>query len=290
MSTSSLQVRVSVHMNFDYEADWEEASKLKLISQYHSEFKSNDFSLEFLPNYCQGDQPITILKTFNDLILCCGEKFDKSEGVYYICNLQTKQWVALPPTPPNSKRCVDVEFFCEPHYYADKDHQGRVILNSQFKFKVLRFLNSFSSEGITLQIFSSETVDDHFNQSLQRVKFPGMRFCRIPYHSMLHLSLRRRRLHVVQISIIDVADHPDYGVPVMFIWWLRESLAEFRLGFYDMKNRTLNLVSKTWCHASIPEYGFYEEAMWSDASKLVLPLWPTPIPQISQAAAQPCQD
>ncbi|KAI4296475.1 hypothetical protein L6164_036431 [Bauhinia variegata] len=373
---------------------WEvDRSSLKLITQY-SEFKSHELSLKFLPCYQYDQDPITMLKTFNDLILCCAENFDHSECVYYICNPLTKQWVALPPTPPlpPNCKCLEVEFICEPYYY-DED-ESSVILYDQFKFKVFRFLNTFSE----IQVFSSETgqwnmtqvslladtpnsrvarsffskgrlslividrwspkklsvitVDDHLNESLQRVNFPGNKFCRSPFHSTTHVSSRQGSLYVVQISISSAADQPNYGVPVLRIWNLEESdnhVAKWKLshqvsfrniasqnkwisdyylkewsfitrqdenlmfhtpivlgfhpykdkllylnlnydeqiGLYDISKRTLNFASATWRHCN-SRYGFHN-IMWSAVSEFVLPLWPTPVPQINQAAALPCQ-
>ncbi|KAI4323242.1 hypothetical protein L6164_022863 [Bauhinia variegata] len=372
-------------LSFDL-ADRKDGSTLKLISQY-PEFQRCEFSLEFLPCYRGEDarEPITILKTFNDLILCCAENFDQSECVYYICNPLTKQWVALPPTPPTKFSSFDVEFICEPHYCTDENHQGTVILNTQFKFKV-RCLNVYDSEIVRLQIFSSDTgqwnmtrisvprspqksfiarsfvckeklilimvdrwdanvtlssikFDDYLSKSIQRVTFPGSQFFRSPYYSIVHLSSPLGRVHMVQICINYVANH---GLPLLLIWeltdrWKLRQKVPFRditsedrwisdiylkkghfvveengkllfhipivlgfhlhpykgyllylnlnrdnrMAFYDIKNKTLNLVSKTWCPSSFPEYGFHH-FMWSAVSEFELPLWPTPVPQISK--------
>ncbi|KAI4328271.1 hypothetical protein L6164_020638 [Bauhinia variegata] len=377
-----------------------DSPRLKTMSQYSDEFKSRRFSLEFLPPYKDlrddDQEPITIIRTFNDLILCCVEKFDRSESTYYICNPQTEQWVALPPTPPlpPETKCHEVEFICRPYYYKE---QGRVIVNSHFKFKVLRFLGFFSSEKLKLQVFSSKTgrwdmfsksvppydpnsiitrslickkkrmiivkcdppnnrsfsvifFNRGFKQRFRRVNFPGSRYCISPFHSVMHLSSQQRSLHVVQICMNIVDNQPNYGVPVLRVWKFDDRVARWELrhkvsfrniasqdkwisnnylkkwtfilreheevhfrlpitlgfhpsndnflylnlncpkpmGFYDMKNRSLNFVSETWCCPSLIGNKVYD-TRWSAVSEIVLPLWPTPIPQISQATTQPEQ-
>ncbi|KAI4297704.1 hypothetical protein L6164_037581 [Bauhinia variegata] len=382
-----------------YEENYD-TSTPKLISK-HSEFKSPGFSLKFLPCYQdQREEPtITMVKTFNDLMLCCVDKFDQSSCVYYICNPLTKQWLALPPTPPLSDvRCSEVEFICEP-YYCNKIDQHHHIINTRFKFKVFRFLTHsvFPSPNSKLQIFSSETgqwnltelslspkfhnppfgftrsfvckeklillvcskrphrslsfiiVDDHFDHCLQRVRFPGGKFCRNKFRSIIHVSSWQGSLHAAQISInVFNVDEPDHGVPFLRVWELKldgnggvvkwelrhiisfrnivsgdEWISEYylkersfiigeneqlrlilpmalgfhpgdanllylnlhcddRMAFYDIRKTTLNCVSETWWRSSFPSYYFPMARKWSDVSQIVLPLWPTPLPQISK--------
>ncbi|XP_074302867.1 uncharacterized protein LOC141637132 [Silene latifolia] len=55
--------------------------------------RSPILSLQFLPF------PSKVIATFRDLNLCLGVNPVTGEGVFYICNLLTKQWLPLPPSP-----------------------------------------------------------------------------------------------------------------------------------------------------------------------------------------------
>ncbi|KAI4333127.1 hypothetical protein L6164_017970 [Bauhinia variegata] len=173
----------------------------------------------------------------------------------------------------------------------------------------------------------------------------------------MHLSLQYGSIIImVQIYVNVAASQPDYGIPILLISRLNESLTKWKLwhrvsfremtsqnkwisdvylkktfavkenrnqhsilpivlgfhphaashlylnlncesdhqmGVYNVRKRTLNFVSKCWHHSSFPRYQLFCCQLWSAVSQIVLPSWPTPIPQISlsqsQEAALPCQ-
>ncbi|XP_074301390.1 uncharacterized protein LOC141632774 [Silene latifolia] len=88
--------------------------KLPLTTEFI--FGSTKVSLNYLPcNTC------TTRATFKDLLLCSDYKTYKGRGrVYYITNLLTKQWIALPPCPSSDKHkwetMTNVAFICQPPY------------------------------------------------------------------------------------------------------------------------------------------------------------------------------
>lgn len=119
-------------------------------------FEGPRFSLNFLPCYTvqsQGNEPICVVKTFNDLFLCCKRK--RFQWVYYICNPLTKQWVALPP----SRYCYEnvcVNFTC---YKKDSTTQqpNGVAFNTQYWCKVVKIFKNDRTNKLDLEIFSSKT-------------------------------------------------------------------------------------------------------------------------------------
>ncbi|KAL2921661.1 hypothetical protein RDABS01_013152 [Bienertia sinuspersici] len=72
---------------------------LHIISK-HDIFQSRGFHLDFLPCFQSWEShPIWLVGSYNDLLVCCHLKMSLLQGVYYICNPLTKQWLALPPAP-----------------------------------------------------------------------------------------------------------------------------------------------------------------------------------------------
>ncbi|CAI0396194.1 unnamed protein product [Linum tenue] len=98
----------------------------------------------------------------NGLLLCSPN--DYSRRLYYICNPLTKQWLALPRSPPRRRHhYVQVGFICDPFYHVQYDGEdGSVTLNDRFGVKVVRlpfFLGNEEGSPIEMEveIFSSQT-------------------------------------------------------------------------------------------------------------------------------------
>ncbi|CAO2838511.1 unnamed protein product [Amaranthus hypochondriacus] len=71
--------------------------KLHIVSE-HSIFQSRGFDLSFLPCFRPHELcPIWVVASYKDLLVCCHLKMSSLQGVYYICNPLTRQWLALPP-------------------------------------------------------------------------------------------------------------------------------------------------------------------------------------------------
>lgn len=63
-------------------------------------FQSRGFNLDFLPCFRPWEpHPVWVVGSHKDLLVCCHLKMSLLQGVYYICNPLTKQWLALPPAP-----------------------------------------------------------------------------------------------------------------------------------------------------------------------------------------------
>ncbi|KAK9923789.1 hypothetical protein M0R45_032189 [Rubus argutus] len=112
---------------------------------------TSNFTLGFLPCYQAEAIPKMAEGTYKDLVLCCATKYNQRD--YYLCNAYTKEWASLPPTT-QVYRTVAVAFVCEPYY---KCEQGSIILNSKYRWKVVRAVPNSSDPNFHLEIFSSET-------------------------------------------------------------------------------------------------------------------------------------
>ncbi|KAK9923852.1 hypothetical protein M0R45_032250 [Rubus argutus] len=95
--------------------------------------------------------PPVVVGTYKDLVLCCATKYNQRD--YYLCNPYTKEWARLPPTP-QVYHTVAVALVCEPYY---KCEQGSIILNSEYRWKVVRAVPNSSDPNFHLEIFYSET-------------------------------------------------------------------------------------------------------------------------------------
>ncbi|XP_056694023.1 F-box protein At5g49610-like [Spinacia oleracea] len=66
----------------------------------HKNFQLRGFHLGFLPCFQPWEShPIWVVASHKDLLVCCHLKISLLQGVYYICNPLTKQWLDLPPSP-----------------------------------------------------------------------------------------------------------------------------------------------------------------------------------------------
>ncbi|KAL2514633.1 putative F-box/kelch-repeat protein [Forsythia ovata] len=110
-----------------------------------------------------------------DLLLCSYSDRLSFKIIYYICNLLTKQWIALPPIPMDSV-WVEVGFLC--------DSVGCL----EYKYRIVRIVETNSMFNV--QIFSSE--EGQWSKSfiplsgiLNTAKFMKIRM--IAYNRMLHI-------------------------------------------------------------------------------------------------------
>ncbi|BFG19224.1 hypothetical protein CerSpe_054980 [Prunus speciosa] len=111
-----------------------------------------------------------MVATYNDLILCYTSKDYQRD--YYICNVYTMQWVALPPIPCRCHKRVRVGFICNvPDYKCEEDYWkgNNIQLNVECRYTVVRILPTveFANHGsddeekcdtfkLNVEIFSSD--------------------------------------------------------------------------------------------------------------------------------------
>ncbi|KAL2527494.1 Uncharacterized protein Adt_12548 [Abeliophyllum distichum] len=132
--------------------------------------------------------------SFADLLLCSYNNPSTSLTVYHICNMVTRQWVALPPIRMDS-RAAAVGFLFDP-VTCSLCNQGKTQseFNALYNYRLVRipldrlFRVSFHSK-LKIQIFSSE--EDRWTNSV--VPLPrslNKRFGKsrmIAYNRMLHM-------------------------------------------------------------------------------------------------------
>ncbi|XP_021761336.1 F-box protein At5g49610-like [Chenopodium quinoa] len=116
----------------------------------HKKFQLQGFHLGFLPCFRPWEShPIWVVACHKDLLVCCHLKMSLLQGVYYICNPLTKQWLNLPPSPGHHRVADTAIGFitCE----------KSVSLNS-FKLVQVPKLDSCVSNGncFEVNVFSSE--------------------------------------------------------------------------------------------------------------------------------------
>ncbi|XP_021761327.1 putative F-box protein At3g23950 [Chenopodium quinoa] len=121
--------------------------KLHVVSE-HPILKSQELFLDFLPCFQHPNQwPIRILASHGDLMVCHDNKLFSHQSKYYVCNLLTKQWRALPPIPG---RHVEDDMAIGLVTYGD--------ILPIFNYKVVRILKLGShSSHLIAEIFSSDT-------------------------------------------------------------------------------------------------------------------------------------
>lgn len=140
------------------------------------------FDLGFLPGpRCKFE----LKASCADLSLC--SKNDSSKTVvFYVCNLRTKQWVALPPAPHFQEDAIG--FLCVPAP-CSLCYPGRECLdNSHCKFMVVRICILPLSQ-YKVQLFSSEEGQwKTCVVSSPRTFCHGKKSCKVlvPYKGMLH--------------------------------------------------------------------------------------------------------
>lgn len=109
--------------------------------------------LSFLP-FPKSD--MLLLVTSADLMLCCQDNKDLSCSInFYVVNMLTEQWIALPPAPPGLLVDSTVTgFICKPDYKSNP--------NTSFRFRIVRIPDGNSktpSFEVKIQVFSSENVN-----------------------------------------------------------------------------------------------------------------------------------
>ncbi|PRQ26195.1 putative F-box domain-containing protein [Rosa chinensis] len=105
-------------------------------------------TLNFLPRSLihSLDIELVVVATYNDLILLCETWGFQRKYKYYICNIYTKQWVAIPPTiqfPRPDVVRVGVGFIC------DSDYRCLIVRLIQFEAE--------PDFRLKVEMFSSET-------------------------------------------------------------------------------------------------------------------------------------
>lgn len=102
-------------------------------------FNIDNLSSSSLLSFKDGDATaLTVHASCKDLLLYCRDELGKQD--YYICNVQTQQWLPL-PSLPFYHRSIYVAFTCDPYYsYSErKDNISRdnIILNPAYRYGVV---------------------------------------------------------------------------------------------------------------------------------------------------------
>lgn len=102
-------------------------------------FNIDNLSSASLPSFKDGNATaLTVHASCKDLLLYCRDELGKQD--YYICNVQTQQWLPLPALP-FYHRSIYVAFTCDPYYlYGErKDNISRdnIILNPAYRYSVV---------------------------------------------------------------------------------------------------------------------------------------------------------
>ncbi|XP_056694024.1 F-box protein At1g49990-like [Spinacia oleracea] len=123
--------------------------KIHAVSE-HPILQTREFFLDFLPCFQHPDPwPIRIVASHGDLVVCHDNKLYSHQSKYYVCNLLTKQWRALPPIPG---RHVEDDMAIGLVLYGDEYDLPMV------SYKVVRILKLGSrSSHLISEIFSSDT-------------------------------------------------------------------------------------------------------------------------------------
>lgn len=132
--------------------------KIHLVSE-HPILQSRDLLLDFLPCFQHPDPwPIRIVASHGDLVVCHDNKlYSSHQSMYYVCNLLTRQWCALPPI---LGRHVEDDMAIGLVTYDGENH-----LLPLFQYKVVRILKvGTCSNDLIVETFSSDTGE--WNESL----------------------------------------------------------------------------------------------------------------------------
>ena len=155
----------------------------ELLTRMSSSRKVLDPLFQRLMRFHHLEKEPSVVATHSDLVLCCASLMHQRD--YYICNVRTYQWVALPPPPEVHMSMTPVGFICDLPYYQWKegDHNQKedihIQVNSEYRGRVVRIISGSLSELVSklkLQIFSTETGE--WTESI--VSIPSM----IPAHSI----------------------------------------------------------------------------------------------------------
>ncbi|KAJ4829068.1 hypothetical protein Tsubulata_004406 [Turnera subulata] len=124
-------------------------------------FFQNKLGFDFSSYISAGkkDDDFEILAAFNDLVLCRIRNPDNGVPDLYLCNLLTKQWIALPSPRVGG---INAGFVCEPHCVNDTTRGGggggAYTLNYQYRYRVVFVgMPLDRSAKLCVDIYSSET-------------------------------------------------------------------------------------------------------------------------------------
>ncbi|CAN6689189.1 unnamed protein product [Malus baccata var. baccata] len=96
-------------------------------------------------NLSLNGEPI-VVATYNDLVLCCATGW--VQGDYDVCNPYTKQWVALPPTPPLNNGEIE---------YSSSTSFDIIHLNTAYRWTIVRLIRNWSEGSYHVEMISTET-------------------------------------------------------------------------------------------------------------------------------------
>lgn len=159
-----------------------------------------DFS--FLP--CPNKNRIAVKASCNDLLLCSYSQLQTPQPLhtdFYVCNLQTQQWISLPPIDHPLDNYV-FGLLCVPSPCSLCHHQGGMD-NSRCNFFAMRIhppLDAMPSTQIKFDLFSSQEGEWKNYVVSSPLALPN-------YHLVHHIVPFKGMLHWLNYPYIVVFDH-----------------------------------------------------------------------------------
>lgn len=178
----------------------------------------HDISVSSLPYSVDGNAtPLTVVGACNDLLLYRRDELDKYD--YYMCNVQTRQWLMLPSPLFYHGKYALTGFTCDPYYsYEGGNPRCNVILNAAYRYSivVVPYTNNYASE-FSAHLFMSDTGQwTEIVLSLPGLHFLVPDYCGFVFAGNVHLCCAKG---MFCFDPYQGATSADGVIQCHLIWW-----------------------------------------------------------------------